>query len=76
MLACELRNQNRTWARDLMFDQEERKWLDIKYPNQSYEELNAQKMKKKNYTREEAIRDIYATATKTRKSVNEKLGLK
>ena len=76
MLACELRNQNRTWARDLMFDQEERKWLDIKYPNQSYEELIAQKMKKKNYTREEAIRDIYATATKTRKSVNEKLGLK
>ena len=73
--ACDLRNQNRTNARNLMRDQKERRRLDKEEPNKSFEELVAQKMKKKNLTYEEALRDILHTATKTRKSVNKELGL-
>ena len=77
-----LRNQNRTWARDLMFDQEARRWLDYKYPSKSFEELVNYKTTKlselfgRTVTTEEAIRDIIKTATKTRESVNKELGLK
>lgn len=35
--ACELRNKYRTQTRDLMKDQEERKRLDINYPNKPFE---------------------------------------
>ena len=70
-----LRNQNRTWARDLMFDQKLRQELDMDYPNMNFEELVIYKMKEKGMTREQAIYDILNTATKTRKSVNEQLGL-
>ncbi|MBE6862814.1 MAG: hypothetical protein E7497_07975 [Ruminococcus sp.] len=73
--ACELRNKFRTQARELMADQEKRKQLDITDPNKSFEELILDKMKRKNLSREEAIADILRTATKTRKSVNKKLGL-
>ena len=76
MLACELRNQNRTWARDLMFDQEARKMLDLTDPNKSFEELVERKMIKYGMSRDEAIKDIYRTATVTRTSVNRKYGLK
>ena len=72
---CELRNKFRTQARELMADQEKRKQLDITDPNKSFEELILDKMKRKNLSREEAIADILRTATKTRKSVNKKLGL-
>ena len=77
-----LRNQNRTWARDLMFDQEARRWLDYKNPSKSFEELVNYKTTKlselfgRTVTTEEAIRDIIKTATKTRESVNKELGLK
>lgn len=73
--ACNLRNQFRTQARDLMADQETRKQLDIFDPNKSYEELVADKMNRKELSRDEAIKDILKTATKTRKSVNKKFGL-
>ena len=73
--ACELRNKFRTQTRDLMADQEKRKQLDKDEPNKSFEELLDQKMKNKNLSREEAIKDIIKTATKTRKAVNEELGL-
>lgn len=73
--ACELRNQNRTNARDLMRNQKKRRELDITDPNKSFEELIEDKMKRKNLTREQAIADILKTATKTRKSVNKQLGL-
>ena len=76
MLACELRNQNRTWARDLMFDQELRRQLDISDPNMSFEDRILDKMTRKGLTRDEAIRDIFKTATKTRASANKKVGLK
>ena len=76
VMAYLLRNQNRTWARDLMFDQEARRGLDISEPNRSFEELIERKITKYGMTREEAIQDIFRSATVTRASVNEKLGLK
>lgn len=73
--ACELRNTHRTQARELMKDQKLRKQLDETDPNKSFEELLADKMQRKNLTREQAVQDILNTATKTRKSVNKALGL-
>ena len=73
--ACELRNQFRTQARNLMANQDERRQLDITDPNKSFEELIADKMERKQLTREQAVEDILNTATKTRKSVNKSLGL-
>lgn len=73
--ACDLRNQNRTNARDLMRNQKKRRELDITDPNKSFEELIEDKMKRKNLSRDQAIADILKTATKTRKSVNKQLGL-
>lgn len=73
--ACELRNQNRTNARDLMRNQKKRRKLDITDPNKSFEELIEDKMRRKNLNREQAIADILKTAAKTRKSVNKQLGL-
>lgn len=73
--ACELRNTHRTQARELMKDQKLRKQLDETDPNKSFEELLADKMQRKNLTREQAVQDILNTAAKTRKSVNKALGL-
>lgn len=74
--AYELRCQYRTQARDLMRDQDKRKELDISRPNKSFEELLAHKMNDKGMTREEAVKDIIATAGKTNKHVDELLGVK
>ncbi len=73
--ACALRNQNRANARDLMRNQEERRRLDLTDPNRSFEELLEHKMTKKGLSREDAVNDILATSTKTRRSVNKMLGL-
>ena len=73
--AFELRNKFRTQTRDLMKDQEKRKKLDREEPNKSFEELIDKKMREKKLSREEAYKDIIKTASKTRKTVNEKLGL-
>lgn len=73
--ACELRNTYRTQARELMSNQQARMELDIEAPNKSFDELVESKMKRKGLTREQAIRDIYDTATKTNKKVNKMLGL-
>lgn len=73
--ACDLRNQNRTNARELMRDLKKRKQLDRDDPNKTFEELVGDKMKRKGLTREEAMKDIIDTAPKTRKSVNKQLGL-
>ena len=58
-----------------MKDQELRRQLDQNDPNKSFEELLIGKMWGKNMTREQAVEDILRTATKTRKSVNEALGV-
>jgi hypothetical protein len=73
--ACELRNTYRTQARDLMKDQESRKVLDQNDPNKTFEELLADKMKRKNLTREQAVADILKTAVKTNRNVNKFFGL-
>ena len=73
--ACYLRNTFRTQARDLMKNQELRKRLDEEDPNKSFEELLLDKMNRKGLSREEAIKDILKTSTKTRKTINKSLGL-
>ena len=74
-LAFEARNRLRTEARNMMADEETRKMLDKLRPNKTFEELIESKMKRKGMTREEAIRDIYETATKTNADVNKELGI-
>lgn len=73
--AFEARNLIRTEARNLMADKEARELLDRERPNKTFEELVQSKMKRKGMTREEAIRDVYDTATKTNVDVNKELGL-
>lgn len=70
-----LRNQFRTNARDLMLNQDERKWLDKSHPNLTFEEQIDKKMSDKGMTRDEAIQDILKTASKSNKKVNEKFKL-
>lgn len=73
--AFEARNRIRTEARSLMADEATRTQLEKERPNKTFEELISSKMKRKGMTREEAIRDIYNTATKTNANVNRELGL-
>jgi hypothetical protein len=70
-----LRNQFRTNARDLMLNQDERKWLDKSHPILTFEEQVDKKMSDKGMTRDEAIQDILKTASKSNKKVNEKFKL-
>lgn len=70
-----LRNQFRTNARDLMLNQDERKWLDKSHPNLTFDEQISKKMSDKGMSREEAIQDILKTASKSNKKVNEKFKL-
>lgn len=58
-----------------MRNQDKRRQLDIDSPNKTFDELIESKMKRKNMSREEAIKDIYNTATKTNKTVNKQFGL-
>lgn len=73
--AFEARNKLRTEARNMMADEETRKMLDSLRPNKTFEELVESKMKRKGLTREEAIQDVYDTATKTNADVNKELGI-
>ncbi len=74
-MAFEARNKLRTNARNMMENIEKKEKLDKERPNHTFEELVESKMKRKGMTREEAIKDIYTTATKTNKNVNNKFGL-
>ena len=58
-----------------MADQETRRELDRTNPNPIWEEKIADKMQRKNITREEAVADIWATATKSNAKVNEQFNL-
>ena len=73
--AFEARNIIRTEARNMMADEKTRKLLEQERPNKTFEELIKSKMERKGMTREEAIEDIYKTATKTNANVNKELGL-
>lgn len=74
-LAFEARNRIRSEARKMMADEDTRKKLEEERPNKSFEELVTSKMERKGMTREEAIQDVYKTATKTNANVNKELGL-
>ena len=74
-LAFEARNRIRTEARDMMADEAKRNELDRDSPNPTFEQLVESKMRRKKMTREEAIEDIYKTATTTNERVNKELGL-
>jgi hypothetical protein len=73
--AFEARNRIRTEARKMMADEATRKKLDKERPNKTFEELIESKMKRKGMTREEAVRDILETATKSNANVDKELGL-
>ena len=75
MLAFEARNRIRTEARNKMIDEETRKLLDVERPNLTFEALIESKMKRKGMTREEAIQDIFETATKTNENVDREFGI-
>ena len=59
----------------MMEDQETRKVLDESKPNKTFEELVENKMKRKGMTREEAVQDVFDTATKTNEAVNKEFGI-
>ena len=74
-MAFDMRNELRTYARDHMADTGTRKRLDIKSPNVAFEEKIMQKMDGKHMTYEEALEDIFLTATKTNEKVNLMMGI-
>ena len=73
--AFNMRDNIRILAREMMIDESKRKQLYNEKPNKSFEELVESKMKKKQLTREQAIEDIYKTATKTNEDVNRLFGV-
>lgn len=75
MQACDLRNMFRTQARELMADEKERDRLYRDFPNLTFEELISRKIQEKSLNREQAIKDVLNTATKTNPKVNKKFGL-
>ena len=58
-----------------MVYEETRKLLDVERPNLTFEALIESKMKRKGMTREEAIQDIFETATKTNENVDREFGI-
>ena len=74
-MACRLRNKYRFEAREMMRDQSERKRLDYRDPIKGFEELIKEKMDDLGLDRLAATEYILNSATRTRKSVNIKLGL-
>lgn len=74
-LAFEARNSLRTQAREMMLDSDTRAMLDEKRPNRTFDELLKDKMDRKGMSKEEALLDIYHTATKSNEKVNKLFGL-
>ena len=73
--AFELRNKLKHDARVAMSDEETAAKLERVRPALTWEELIRDKMKRKGLTRDEAIQDIYKTASKTNENVNREFGL-
>lgn len=76
MQAHELRNTYRTQARDLMKNQEERKELDAKHPNPSFEQLVEHKKLKYGLSQDEAYNDIIRSSQTTNKKYDKIAGIK
>ena len=73
--AFDLRNKLKHDARVAMSDEKTAAKLERVFPAPEWEELIKDKMKRKTLTREEAIRDILETASKTNNDVNKEFGL-
>ena len=73
--AYALRTQYKHAARAAMTDTETAKLLDEERPALTFEELLDRKMRFKGMTKDEAIKDILKTASKTNDNVNKEFGL-
>lgn len=73
--AYALRIQYKQDARMAMSDRETAKTLEENRPVKSFDELIADKMRRKGMTRQEALEDILKTASKTNADVNREFGL-
>ncbi len=73
--AFELRNSYKHQARVAMSDRKTAEMLEKEKPAKTFEELLESKMKRKNMTKEEALKDILKTASKTNADVNKEFGL-
>ena len=73
--AFDLRNTFKHDARAAMSDETMARYLDYKYPVPSFEKKLEDKMKRKGLTREEALRDIIKTASKTNIKFDKGVGL-
>ena len=73
--AFSLRNQYKRQARIAMSDKETVEILEKERPVPTFDELLESKIRRKNITREEALKDILETASKTNSDVNKEFGL-
>lgn len=73
--AYNLRNKYKHEARVAMSDRETAERLERKKPAKSFDELLQDKMERKKLNREEALRDILETASKTNADVDKEFGL-
>ena len=73
--AFDLRNSYKHTARAAMTDVETVKLLEEKRPAPTFDELLENKINRKGLTREEAIKDILETSSKTNSKVDSKFGL-
>lgn len=73
--AFELRNKYKHQARVAMSDEETAMMLEKKRPAPTFENLLKDKMRRKNMTKDEALKDILETASKTNDKVNKNYGL-
>ncbi|MDL9936632.1 phage head morphogenesis protein [Gordonia sp. ABSL1-1] len=74
-IGCELRNELRTQARELMSDRAAAEGLYRTDPNKTFDELIQDKMNRKGLTREQAIEDVVRSSSTSRGSVNAGLGV-
>jgi len=70
-----LRNKYKHEARVAMSDVEKAAELEALYPAPNFDKLLEDKMRRKNLTYDEALRDILKTASKTNPNVNKEFGL-
>lgn len=70
-----LRDMYKQQARDMMANREKAAALDITEPIVDFDTRLADKMRRKNMSRDEALADMLETVRKTRKSVNREMGL-
>ena len=69
------RNRIRTTAREMMIEEQVRKDLYKNKPNKDFDVLLKSKMERKKLSKEQALKDILETATKTNAEVNKELNI-